>query len=150
MFTVLTTLFAGPANTVNIYGKAQYSRENSLGDVTHVWTSYGIVVPLVEYVFGVQPDAYAKTIVFEPQLPDGWNDISIENLPVGDNLISFSRKKTSKGIEYSLTGTQHSWEMILKLKDLPGAKYTLNGKDVPFAPAGFQIRGAQNRLLVVQ
>ncbi len=120
------------------------------GDFTQAWTSYGIVVPLIEYVFGVQPDAYAKTVVFEPQLPDGWNDISIENLPVGDNLISFSRKKTGKGIEYSLIGTQHNWEMILKLKDLPGAKYTLNGKTVPFAPSGFQIRGRQNRLLVVQ
>ncbi len=120
------------------------------GDFTQAWTSYGIIVPLVEYVFGVQPDAYTKTIVFEPQLPEGWNDISIENLPVADNLISFSRKKTSKGIEYSLIGTQHNWEMILKLKDLPGAKYILNGKEVPFATSGFQIRGGQNRLLVSQ
>lgn len=120
------------------------------GDFTQAWTSYGIVVPLVEYVFGIQPDAYAKTIVFEPQIPDDWNDISIQNLPVGSNVISLSRTKTSKGIEYSLNGSESNWKMILKLKDSPGTKYSLNGKDVPFTSSGFVLNEKANHLLITQ
>ena len=120
------------------------------GDFTQAWTSYGIVVPLVEYVFGIQPDAYSKTIVFQPQLPEGWNDISIQNLPVGSNIISLSRTKTNKGIEYSLNGSESNWKMILKLKDSPGTKYFLNDKDVPFAPSGFVMTATTNHLSITQ
>ena len=66
------------------------------GCFTIAWTSYGIVLPLIEHVFGVRPDAANKTIVFEPHLPTGWEDISIEDLPVGANLVSFSRPEPKK------------------------------------------------------
>ncbi|HET7449837.1 MAG TPA: hypothetical protein VFJ78_04515, partial [Gaiellaceae bacterium] len=42
------------------------------GCFTIAWTSYGIVMPLVEHVFGVQPDARTKTVVVDPHLPTGW------------------------------------------------------------------------------
>ena len=61
------------------------------------WTMYGIVVPLVQHIFGVEPDAVNKTVVFQPRLPSGWEDISIQDLPVGANLISFARSKTTRG-----------------------------------------------------
>ena len=67
------------------------------GCFTIAWTSYGIVLPLIEHVFGIRPDAANKTIVFEPHLPAGWEDISIEDLPVGANLVSFSRTRTEEG-----------------------------------------------------
>jgi glycogen debranching enzyme len=120
------------------------------GDFTQAWTSYGIVVPLVEYVFGIQPDAFAKTIVFEPQIPDGWNDISIQNLPVGSNVISFSRAKTAKGFQYSLNSSENNWKMILKLKESGSAKYFLNGKEVPFLASGFVLNEKTNRLEIIQ
>ena len=41
------------------------------------WTIYGLAVPLVTHVFGVQPDAYKKTITFSPHLPSGWHNISL-------------------------------------------------------------------------
>ena len=66
------------------------------------WTAYGIVVPLIEQIFGVQADAPKKTVAFEPRLPHGWEDLSIQDLPVGSNLISFSRAKTDKGVEYTI------------------------------------------------
>ena len=110
---------------------------------------YGIVLPLIQHVFGIQPDAYNKNILFEPHLPSGWEDISIENLPVGDNIVSFSRWKTSKGIEYSLTGEEQGWNMILKLKDSSGAKYYLNGKQVSLDELTIKMNEKNNKLLVV-
>jgi glycogen debranching enzyme len=72
------------------------------GCFTIAWTSYGIVLPLIEHVFGVQPDAAQKTIVFDPHLPAGWEDIRLEDLPVGANLISFSRTRTREGVVYDI------------------------------------------------
>ena len=117
------------------------------GDFTQAWTSYGIVVPLVEYVFGAQPDALHKKITFEPHLPSGWENVSIENLPVGTNIVSLIRSKTSKGIEYTLSSKEQGWTTILKLQDKAGAKYFLNGKQIPFDSSGIQMMG-NNQLLI--
>ncbi|HEY5939198.1 MAG TPA: hypothetical protein VIT87_00160 [Gemmatimonadales bacterium] len=100
------------------------------------WTMYGIVVPLVEHVFGVQPDAVHKTVVFEPHLPTGWEGLSIEDLPVGANRVSFARAKTGKGIEYRIEGTESGWRYILKAHQPPGTRYYLNGKSVTPDSAG--------------
>lgn len=118
------------------------------GDFTQEWTNYGIVLPLVQHVFGIHPDAYNKSILFEPHLPSGWEDISIENLPVGANTISFSRLKTTKGIEYTLTAKEQGWNMILKLKDTPGARFYLNGKQVFLDSSGIKMNEKNNKLLV--
>ena len=100
------------------------------------WTMYGIVVPLVEHVFGIQPDAVRKTVVFEPHLPTGWENLSIADLPVGANRVSFARAKTGTGIEYRIEGTESGWRYVLKAEQLPGTKYYLNGKSVTLDSVG--------------
>ncbi len=113
------------------------------------WTSYGIVLPLVQYILGIQPDAINKTIVFDPHLPSGWENISIHDLPVGANLVSFSRAKTEKGIEYRIEAKQSGWTYILKGIVLPGAKYHVNGRPIAFNGAGIRLRGTRNDVLVI-
>ena len=100
------------------------------GCFVQAWTAYGIVVPLVEHVFGIRPDAVNKTVVFEPRLPSGWEDMSIEDLPVGANRVSFARARTDKGIEYRIEGTESGWRYVLKTEQSRGARYFLNGKPV--------------------
>lgn len=113
------------------------------------WTMYGIVLPVVQHIFGIQPDAINHTIVFDPHLPTGWEDISIEDLPVGTNQISFSRTKTEKGIEYAVAAGERGWRFVLKGEALTGAKYYLNGKPVTPDSSGIRMIGTKNRVLVV-
>jgi glycogen debranching enzyme len=120
------------------------------GDFTQAWTNYGIVVPLIEHVFGVQPDAMNKTVVFDPHVPTGWEDMSIENLPVGTTAVSFSRARTARGIEYTFEAKDNGWHFVFWGRALPGAKYYLNGRPVAFDSAGIRMSGRKNRLLVVQ
>ena len=98
------------------------------GCFTIAWTSYGIVLPLIEHVFGIHPDAPGKTIVFEPHLPAGWENISIEDLPVGTNLISFSRTRSGDGVVYEIRATEKGWNFVLKDSSQPNARVFLNGK----------------------
>jgi glycogen debranching enzyme len=120
------------------------------GCFTIAWTSYGIVLPLIEHVFGIQPDAMKKTAVFDPHLPTGWEDMSIEDLPIGTNTVSFSRAKTGRGIEYGFESKENGWHFVLKGKAVPGAKYYLNGRPVSFISSGIRMSGRRNHVLVVQ
>ncbi len=118
------------------------------GCFTIAWTSYGIVVPLVEHVFGIQPDAANRTIVFEPHLPTGWEDISIEDLPVGTNLISFSRTRTKKGVLYDIGAKERGWTFILRTGASPATKFLLNGEPTRVSASGIRMSGTENRVLI--
>ena len=119
------------------------------GSFTIAWTMYGIVVPVIQHIFGIQSDAFNKTVVFDPHLPTGWEDISIEDLPVGTNSVSFARRKSSKGIEYSLEAKESGWTLILKGASLPGATYQVNGRQRPFDRSGIRLKGRKNHVLVI-
>jgi hypothetical protein len=119
------------------------------GSFTIAWTMYGIVVPVIEHIFGIHSDGVNKTVTFEPHLPGGWEDISINDLPVGTNFISFSRAKTKKGIEYVVESTQKEWNFVLKGKALQGARFYVNGKSVAATSSGVRLRGRKNHVLVV-
>jgi glycogen debranching enzyme len=114
------------------------------------WTSYGIVVPLIQHVFGIQPEAMNKTIVFDPHVPTGWEDMSIEDLPVGTTMVSFSRARTGRGIEYGFEVKEDGWNVILRGKGSPGTKYYLNGRPVSLTSSGIWMSGRKNHVLMVQ
>jgi len=120
------------------------------GCFTIAWTSYGVVIPLVQHVFGIQPDALRQTVVFDPHVPAGWEDMSIEDLPVGTTRISFSRARTDKGVEYHFEAKDEGWQFVFKGKPLNRARYYLNGKPVAFTSGGIQMSGRKNDVLVVQ
>jgi hypothetical protein len=119
------------------------------GNFVIAWTSYGIVVPLVEHFFGIMPNAPKKTVVLDPHPPTGWNDMSIRNLPVGATRISFSRTRTSRGIAYDIEARDDGWSFVLEGDTGPGAKYYLNGRPVPIDSSGIRMSGRRNRVLVV-
>ncbi len=118
------------------------------GCFTIAWTSYGIVLPLIQHVFGIQPDAMSKTVVFDPHLPTGWEDMSVDNLAIGTTIVSFSRAKTARGIEYRFEARDNGWNFVFKGKDSPGAKYYLNGRPVAFTSSGIHMSGRKNHVLV--
>ena len=110
------------------------------------WTSYGIVVPLIEQVFGIQPDAPGRSIVFDPRVPSGWKRMSIEALPVGTDTISFAWAETAAGAEYGIDSREDGWTFTVVV---PAGTYYLNGKAVRTTDGRIRMSGRRNRLLVV-
>ncbi|HEY7481832.1 MAG TPA: hypothetical protein VH680_15055 [Gemmatimonadales bacterium] len=119
------------------------------GCFTIAWTSYGIVVPLIQHVFGIAPDAPRKTVVFSPHLPDGWGHMSIEDLPVGNNLVSFAASRGGKGVEYTLESRDSGWTFILREEGAPETKYYPEGKSLRVS-SGIRMRGNRNHVLVAR
>ena len=102
----------------------------------------------IEHVFGIRPDAGNKTIVFEPHLPAGWENISIEDLPIGANLISFSRTRTGKGVMYDIESKENGWSLILRERVSPDTRYFLNGRPTNPSFSGIHMDGKKNRVLI--
>jgi hypothetical protein len=95
-----------------------------------------------------RPDAANKTIVFEPHLPSGWENISIENLPVGSNLIAFSRTATAEGVIYAVEARENGWSFVLREGATSSARYFLNGRQIHPSSAGIRMQGRKNRVVV--
>ena len=120
------------------------------GCFTIAWTSYGIVVPLVQHVFGIRPDAVKKTVIFAPHMPEGWADMRIEDLPVGTNVVSLAAARTGKGLEYTIESRDNAWTLVLRPAASASARYYLNGKPVVPSASGIRMTGTRNHILVAR
>ena len=107
-------------------------------------------MPLVQHVFGIRPDAVGKTVSFAPHMPDGWEDMSIEDLPVGTNVMSFAAARTGKGLEYTIESRDSAWTLVLRAEAAAGARYYLNGRPVVPGASGIRMTGSRNHVLVVR
>jgi glycogen debranching enzyme len=119
------------------------------GCPAQAWTIYGLVTPLITHVFGLKPDAQNKTFTFAPSLPGGWDNISISNLSVGNNKVSFAVKTTPTGTEFNLFSKNADWKHSLKLKNLIGKKYLLNGKSLTATSGEIFLSGNTNKIVVL-
>ena len=120
------------------------------GCFTIAWTSYGIVVPLVQHIFGVQPDAVRRTVTFAPHMPEDWPEMRLEELPVGANVVSLAAVRAGGGIEYTFESRNPSWTLVFKPEAAGDAKYYLNGKLVVPGAGGIRMTGPRNHLRAVR
>lgn len=90
------------------------------GCPVQAWTIYGLACPLITHIFGIHPDAYNKKVIFKPNLPTGWENISLKNLRVGENSISFSREKVSGRVVYHLVSKDPFWKFVLQIPEKGG------------------------------
>jgi hypothetical protein len=103
----------------------------------------------VTHVFGVNPDAYHKSVVIAPHLPSGWNQAAIFELPVGNNRISFRVQRHDNKATYSLTSVAADWNYTLKIKGLTGGRYKLNGRVITATSDEIQLKGRINKIDVL-
>jgi len=86
--------------------------------------------------------------VFDPHLPAGWEDIRIENLPVGTNVVSFSRARAGRNVEFAIDGREDGWTYVLTGRATAGAECRVNGRRVAVTSSGIRMTGRTNRVQV--
>ncbi|WP_127142361.1 glycogen debranching protein [Flagellimonas marinaquae] len=94
-----------------------YEVSPDYGMMTQAWNIYAFAVPIVNQFFGIKPMAHQKTIVIEPQLPKEWDNAALENITVGDNVISIWHSQTESGHQIKITQTQPDWKIEVVLPD---------------------------------
>ena len=106
---------------------SMYEVSPDFGMITQAWNIYGVAVPIVQHFFGIQPKAHEKSIYLSPNLPTEWKEASIENVKVGDNLISlFINEKTDHKV-YGIKQTRPDWIIIIPLKN--AKRVIVNGEE---------------------
>ena len=94
-----------------------YEVSPDYGMITQAWNIYSFAVPIVNQFFGIKPLAHQKTIVIEPQLPKEWDNAALENVKVGDNIISIWHSQSESGHQIKITQTQSDWKIQVVLPD---------------------------------
>ncbi|WP_349352107.1 MULTISPECIES: glycogen debranching protein [unclassified Flagellimonas] len=99
-----------------------YEVSPDYGMMTQAWNIYAFAVPIVNQFFGIKPMAHQKTVIIEPQMPSEWDNASLENVKIGNNLISVWHSTSENGHQIKITQNQPDWKIRVVL---PGDGYTV-------------------------
>jgi len=94
---------------------SMYEVSPDFGMMAQAWNIYSYAYPIMHQFFGIQPNAAEKEIRIAPQMPDKWNEASLENVKVGDNEISVFYINSSDKLELKIKQTNPEWVAKLKL-----------------------------------
>lgn len=70
---------------------SMYEVSPDYGMICQAWNIYAVATPIIEHYFGVKPMAYEKKVIIEPNFPSGWDNAKLDNIRVGDNVISIEK-----------------------------------------------------------
>ena len=83
-----------------------YEVSPDYGMFVQAWNVTGINIPLIQYFFGVQPEAYKKEITVHIQMPTTWKYARLNNLMVGSNRLSVHYIKNKNVITCNIHSTE--------------------------------------------
>jgi hypothetical protein len=99
---------------------AGHTYNHGLGTITevfsgthHAWpqeavshqgfSTAAVTLPLIRGLLGLEADAVAKTITVAPQFPADWDHVQVENLKIGEAVLSLDFEKLPERIRMSVT-----------------------------------------------
>lgn len=94
---------------------SMYEVSPDFGMMVQAWNIYSFAYPIVHQFFGIQPNAARKEIVISPQMPDSWNEASLENIKVGDNEISVYYSIKDGKTEVRVAQKEPTWTIKIKV-----------------------------------
>lgn len=111
---------------------SMYEVSPDFGMFTQAWNIYGVAVPIVNYFFGIQPQAFNKTVVMSPSMPSEWKEASIQNVMVGDNHLDVSIRTRDDYREMHISQTASGWTIQLDTRE--AKRIIVNGKEIELPP----------------
>jgi hypothetical protein len=60
------------------------------GNFLQLWSGYGIIWPVVSFIFGLRPDAARKRLVCVPHIPQSWPQARLRDIPLGNSRVSIA------------------------------------------------------------
>jgi hypothetical protein len=108
------------------------------GCFLQLWSSYGIVWPVVHYFFGLRPDAAAQRLTCVPQLPPEWPAAHLDAVPIAETEVDVELTGVASGLCVRLETSAPAWEVTLGVALAERARVsraTLNGEEVMLQPA---------------
>ncbi|MEM7551515.1 MAG: glycogen debranching protein [Bacteroidota bacterium] len=116
---------------------SMYEVSPDYGMIVQAWNIYAVAVPIVEYYFGIKPKAYDKEITIEPAMPDGWDNVSLENVLIGDNEISITKETSNDGsATYTINQLKEDWDILFSFPKSLEAEVIVNEENTAHEHVG--------------
>ena len=120
---------------------SMYEVSPDFGMITQAWNIYGVAVPIVSGIFGIHPDAPNKSVTLSPKLPTGWDHAAINNVRVGDNLISVSIKREGNFLLCDVEQTVPEWSVKVETNATSDIVSDDNANSRPDAEGHYKLKG---------
>ena len=92
---------------------SMYEVSPDFGMIVQAWNIYSYAIPIMTQFFGIQPYAHKKEIHINPQMPDKWEEGSLENVKIGNNSISLWYEQDPSGkMKLTIEQQDPSWKII--------------------------------------
>lgn len=108
---------------------SMYEVSPDFGMMVQEWNVYALAIPIIKNYFGVQPQSFDKKIVIAPEMPSHWENVKLENVPIGGNVISIEKTTANGKTTFSLKQRQADWELIFKYPT-DATSFEVNGETV--------------------
>ncbi|MBT8254402.1 MAG: glycogen debranching protein [Bacteroidia bacterium] len=99
-----------------------YEVSPDYGMMCQAWNIYSYAVPIVQQFFGINPMTSEKQVTIRPRMPEKWDHGSLENVKIGDNMISVFYKKEDGKRSFRIEQKMDDWTIQF---DLPGTEYDI-------------------------
>lgn len=113
-----------------------YEVSPDYGMTTQAWNIYSFAIPIITQFFGIKPRAYEKTIYIQPQMPSAWNTASIENVPVGENMVTMAYTRKGNSLQFAIRQSREDWKIRIALPAGKYSRWQVNGQQTSPQPAG--------------
>ncbi|HEX6508501.1 MAG TPA: hypothetical protein VF221_12805 [Chloroflexota bacterium] len=70
------------------------------GCFVQAWSGYAVVWPVVAHVFGLRPNAHARTLEMNACFPSGWEGAALSNVRIGNGRFDFHWDGSSLQVRY--------------------------------------------------
>jgi glycogen debranching enzyme len=141
------------AGYMALMANVHHTFDNALGEVTELFSGYqniwpveavahqgfstgGVVLPLIKGLLGLDGDAAAKVISFEPRFPAHWPNASVQGVRLAGASFDLSYFRKDVGMKIDIRSREaKGWTMVLSPVLGPAVRVSrvrLNGKDIPF------------------
>jgi glycogen debranching enzyme len=107
-----------------------YEVSPDFGMFTQAWNMYAFGEPLIKQFFGIRPLAHLEIIHISPLLPEKLTQGKIENVEIGNNLISLSFTQNKTEDSFQLHQKLPHWKLIFKQPKGKYSQWILNGKEI--------------------
>ncbi|MEQ8416169.1 MAG: glycogen debranching protein [Imperialibacter sp.] len=107
---------------------SMYEVSPDYGMIVQAWNIYAVAVPIVNHFFGIQPEAHKKLVTIAPDMPEGWDNVSISDVLMGDNVIGFTKSTKDSLVTYQITQRNPGWTVLLKLTGEKTSTIQVNGE----------------------
>lgn len=132
--------FATPGTT--------YEVSPDYGMFVQAWNVSGYNIPLIHYVFGVDPMAYKKEINIKTDIPEDWEYAKLDNLLVGNNQLSIDYQKSGQQKSFVISCTENGWNLHFTIP-VNCKSIKINGKEIPANSGSIDLTGIKNTIELI-